>query len=239
MSQGSQFLIAVCDDNDMDREQVVRLTQGYCRKEGIDCLVTAYDSASALLSAMEGGEKYHLLLLDVMMDHLNGMGLAVTLRRHKDDTAIVFISSNREMALQGYEVSARRFLSKPLNIDKLHEALACCYRLYQDNRAVLLPTAQGLRRIAPADILYVEASERGTRVFLSNGRIDTSLRIFEYESILPQKQFILCHRAFVANLAVVQSIRRYELELTDGTVVPVSKHRFAFVKDRLVEYLKM
>ena len=238
MSQGSQFLIAVCDDNHIDREQVVCLTQDYFRAADVECDVRAYDSGSALLAAIKGGEKYHLLILDVMMDQLDGMGLAAFLRRQKDDTAIVFISSNREMALRGYEVSAKRFLGKPLDTDKLHEALECCYQLYQENRAVLLPTAQGLRRISPADILCVEASERGTKVYLPNGRIDTSLRIFEYENILPQKQFILCHRAFVANLAAVQSIRRYELELNDGRIVPVSKHRYAFVRDRLVDYLK-
>ena len=235
----SQFLIAVCDDERNDREQIARLTQAYFHRQNVDCCIRTYDSAEALLAAMEGGEKMHLLILDVMMDGLDGIGLASALRRKKDDTTIIFVSGNLEMALQGYEVAAARFLAKPLKTEKLHEALNHCYGLFQQNREILLPTAQGLRRISPADILYVEASERGTRVCLANERIDTSLRIFEQESLLPQNQFLLCHRAFVVNLAAVQSIRRNELELRDGTVVPVSKHRFAFVKDRLVEYLKL
>ena len=75
-------------------------------------------------------------------------------------------------------------------------------------------------------------------MFLPNEKIDTSLRIFEQEAMLPQKQFVFCHRAFIVNLAAVKYIRRYELELHNGMLVPVSKYRFNFVKDRLIEYLR-
>ena len=239
MSNGSQFLIAVCDDDRQDRESMTHLARTYYSSENVEYSIKMYDSGTDLLSAIDSGERFNLLVLDVMMDSLDGISLASVLRRKKDDTTIVFMSSNLEMALQGYEVAAARYLSKPLKQEKVNEALSYAYRHFQDNREVLLPTTQGLRRIAPMDILYVEATERGSRVILANERIDTSLRIFEQENLLPRNQFILCHRAFVVNLAAVRSIRRYELELNDGKVVPVSKHRFAFVKDRLVDYLKI
>lgn len=238
MYSETQFLIAVCDDEKQDREEIAKLAEDYYQKEHVAHSIKTYESGTALLEAIEHGERFHLLILDVMMDQLDGIGLAAALRRQKDDTTIVFVSTNREMALQGYEVAATRYLSKPLKIDKFHEALSWCYQLFYENREVLFTTPQGMRRISPMDILYVEAGERGTRVFLENERVDTSLRIFEQESLLPQKQFLLCHRAFLVNLSAVRYIRRYELELYNGAVVPVSKHRFAFVKEKLVEYLK-
>ena len=234
----SQYSIAVCDDVASDREEIVRLTGSYYRDEGVGFNIKEYESGTSLLSAIECGEKFHLLILDVMMDNLDGIGLAAVLRSQRDDTTIVFVSSNREMALQGYEVVATRYLSKPLDEVKFQEALAYCYQNFQETREILVPTVQGGRRIVPLDILYVEAGERGTKVFLPDERIDTSLRIFEQEAMLPQKQFVLCHRAFIVNLAAVKYIRRYELELYNGMLVPVSKHRFNFVKDRLIEYLK-
>lgn len=239
MLNNGQYSIAVCDDTASDREEIVRLTEAYYREEGVGFSIKDYESATSLLAAIEGGEKFHLLILDVMMDNLDGIGLAAVLRSQKNDTTIVFVSLNREMALQGYEVAATRYLSKPLDIEKFHESLACCYQNFQETREILVPTAQGGCRIAPLDILYVEAGERGTKVFLPNEKIDTSLRIFEQEAMLPQKQFVLCHRAFLVNLAAVKYIRRYELELHNGMLVPVSKHRFNFVKDRLIEYLKV
>ena len=238
MSNG-QYSIAVCDDIASDREEIVRLTEAYYREEGVAFRIKDYESAASLLAAIEGGEKFHLLLLDVMMENLNGIELAAALRRQRDDTAIVFVSLNREMALLGYEVAAARYLSKPLNVEKLQEALAFCYQSFHESREILVPTAKGGLRIVPQDIFFVEAGERGTRVFLPDEKIDTSLRMFEQEAMLPQKQFVLCHRAFLVNLAAVKYIRRYELELQNGMVVPISKHRFNFVKDRLIEYLKV
>lgn len=239
MQQSSQFLVAVCDDMQTDREEIAGLVEVYYRNENIDCAVKTYESGEALLKAIESGEKFHLLILDVMMDNLDGIGLASLLRKQRNDTAIVFVSINREMALQGYEVSAIRYLSKPIHVEKLNEALSFCYQIFQESREIMMPTVQGLRRIAPMDILYIEAGGRGTKVVLSNEQVDTSLRIFEQEDMLSGKQFLLCHRAFLVNLAAVRYIRRYELELTDGTVIPVSKHRFSYVNEKFMDYLKM
>ena len=43
------------------------------------------------------------------------MALAAALREKGDHTAIIFISSNLEMALRGYEVEAARYLAKPVD----------------------------------------------------------------------------------------------------------------------------
>lgn len=239
MQQSSQFLVAVCDDEQTDREEIAGLVEAYYKNESIDCAVKTYESGEALLKAMESGEKFHLLILDVMMDNLDGIGLASLLRKQRNDTTIVFVSINREMALRGYEVSAVRYLSKPIHVEKLNEALSFCYQIFQESREIVMPTSQGFRRIAPLDILYIEAGGRGTKVFLPNEQVETSLRIFEQEDVLPRKQFLLCHRAFLVNLAAVRYIRCYELELTDGTVIPVSKHRFSYVKEKFMDYLMM
>ena len=98
--------IAVCDDEPMDRQQAEMLTTDIMTAEGLAYSLSGYESATALLTAIQGGAQFHILLLDVMMEGLDGMELAAALRKLGDSTAIIFISSNREMALRGYEVSA-------------------------------------------------------------------------------------------------------------------------------------
>lgn len=63
--------------------------------------------------------------------------------------------------------------------------------------------------------------------------------MFELEALLPQTQFVLCHRAFLVNLAYAKYIRCYEVELQNGLLVPVSKHRYAETKQKLIQYLKL
>ena len=115
--------IALCDDEPGDRSLLAGLARQVTAQEEITCELVQYDSSTALLRAIEAGAAYDTLLLDVVMPDMDGMQLAAALRKQKNNTSIVFVSSNREMALMGYEVAAVRFLSKSAQEDKLREAL--------------------------------------------------------------------------------------------------------------------
>ena len=233
-----QLQIAVCDDEAIDRQQAADLTREIMKAEGLVCDLSAYESGAALLAAIQGGAQFHILLLDVMMDGLDGMELAAALRELGDSTAIIFISTNREMALRGYEVSAARYLAKPLREDQLREALLYCYKTFCEKKELLLPTEKGQSRLAPSGIIYAEPWERGSRLWLTGGPIETSVRISELASMLPERSFTFCHRTILVNLAFIKHLRANELELADGRTLPVSKHRVCELKKRLLGYMQ-
>ena len=232
-----QLHIAVCDDETIDREQTIRMTQEVLRAEGIAFRISAYGESGSLLAAVQDGTQFQILLLDVMMEGLNGMDLAAGLRRLGDRTAIIFISSNRDMALRGYEVSALRYLAKPVDPERLREALLYCCETQFLQKAVLLPAAGGQIRILPSDIIYAESWERGVRLILEDGQSDASVKISDLAAMLPERQFVLCHRTVLVNLAFVQSIRYCELELKTGKILPISKYRQAETRQKLMRYL--
>ena len=232
-----QVHIAVCDDEPTDRQQTTELAREIMAGEGLSCTLSGYESAADLLAAIQGGAQFHILLLDVIMDGLDGMGLAAALRTLGDSAAIIFISSNREMALQGYEVSAARYLAKPVQRPKLQEALLYCYKAFCECREILLPTEKGQSRLSPADIIYAEPWERGARLQLTSGPIETSIRISELAAMLPERSFTFCHRTILVNLAFVRHLRSREIELADGRTLPVSKYRVPDLKKRLLGYL--
>lgn len=231
------YCIAVCDDEFMDCRHTIGLTREIMDTEGIACEISQYTSSTALLAAIRAGSKYQLLLLDVMMDGLDGMNLAAALREAGDGTSIVFISSNRDMALKGYEVAASRYLAKPIQADQLREALLHCYRMYCEQAELLLSTERGQSRIHPADIVYAESWKRGSRLKLVNGFTETTARISELAASLPERNFTFCHRTILVNLAFVKHLRSQEIELKDGSILPVSKYRLSEVKKRLLNYL--
>ena len=81
--------IAVCDDESADRQQATGLTREIMAAEGLPCDLSAYESGVVLLNAIQSGAQFHILLLDMMMDGLDGMELAATLRELGDSTAII------------------------------------------------------------------------------------------------------------------------------------------------------
>lgn len=238
ISADTSVSIAICDDDPGDLIKMEVMTKELLEAEKISCVISKFGNAVSLLSAIENGEKFNILLLDVMMEHFNGMELAAVLRRQGNDAAIVFVSSSREMALLGYEVSAVRYLEKPLRREKLQEALRYCCQEHLTQKEILLPTADGQRRILISDLIYIESWNRGTRLVLVDGECKTSAKISELERTLPNERFVLCHRTLLVNLGFVQSIRYCELTLRNGQVLPVSKYRQAQIKESLLRYLR-
>ena len=233
-----RYDIAVCDDVQTDREETAQLTEEICKAEGILPTIARFERAEALLEAIQG-EHFALLLVDVLLPGLDGMELARVLRGQNEQASIVFISCNREMALQGYEVSAARYLAKPLDPEKLKEAILFCYGQYQKERELLVSVGGSMRRIAPRDIYYAEIMGRKCRIRLEQEECDVSLSMSELEAMLPEHDFIRCHQSFLVNWHHVQSLRTDVIELTDKRIVPVSKHRVKQVRQAFVDYMKM
>lgn len=230
--------LAVCDDDASDRSRIQSEAYAIADEEGFRCDIVCFDNGAELLAAIRAGEQYHALLLDVMMPGMTGMELAAALRARQDETAIVFISSNREMALCGYEVAAARFLAKPMDREKLREALLFCCRRSEGRAEITLPTARGTRGFTLSEIVYAETWGRGLRLVLQDGEEEVGMKISELEAMLPPRRFVLCHRAFLVNLEYVQYLRYCEIELKTGGVLPVSKYRQNATRERLMLYLE-
>ena len=236
-SMDYKIRIAVCDDEKKDCIEIVSMVMSILQKECISYTVTAYDHAKELLDDIKNGDLFQILILDVLMDEMDGMELARELRKLEINAAIVFVSGNREMALCGYEVSAARYLEKPLDEEKLKEALLYCIGSKQTKREILIPTAQGQRRISVSDIQYAEAFDRGARFVLDDEKVECRLKFGEVGRMLPKSMFLLCHRAYIVNLSCVKFIRNYEFELKNGWIVPIGKGRYADVYKTFVSYL--
>lgn len=230
--------IAICDDEKTYLEQIAEMTKNILNKEELFHSITTYDSCKELLQNIESGAEYHILLLDIMMDELDGMKFARILREKKIKSSIIFISSNREMALMGYEVSAVRYLQKPLIEEKLEEALRYCFEQWQKKEEILLTTDYGRYRVALEDIQYVEAFDRGTQIVLEQDVIDVKMKFRDIMGMLPETLFVQSHRAYIVNLSHVKKIRMNEFEMDCGRKVPISKYRYNEVSKQFFDYLQ-
>ena len=237
MSMDHKVKIAVCDDRQADLEKIVSMAKEILQDENIPHKIYGYDNAKLLLNDIQTGVQYDILLLDALMAGMSGMELAVELRKQHNNITIVFVSANREMALYGYEVSAVRYLAKPLDEGKMKEAILYCCRSGQDKKQILLPTNHSLHRISISDIQFVEAFGRGAKFVLVNETVESKLKLSELEDLLPKSEFILCHRSYMVNLSYVKHISRCEFLLTNEQNVPISKGRYSQVYKKFVEYI--
>lgn len=237
MPTSQELRIAVCDDQATDLAVTIRMTEAILGELQTPYILDRYESGERLLSDLVGGKVYHLLLLDVMMEGLDGMQLAAGLEPLERKPQVVFISSNRDMALYGYRVNATRYLAKPLDAADLREALTYCIRIWQTKKEILLPTDRGKQRTSLADIQFAEAFDRGTRLVLKDETLEVRLKFSEIETMLPGPDFLTCHRGFVVNLGCVKYVHQYEFVLKSGLTVPIGKARYSEIKQKFTGYL--
>ena len=127
--------IAICDDDlSLDKQLRQFIHETY---RDIDMLIDLYNSGEQFLNKISSSKiKYDLVLLDIEMNEVSGLKVATELKKTFPETYIVFITSHDEFALTGYEVSAFRFLVKPIQAPKLLEAIESVKKEILDKRTI-------------------------------------------------------------------------------------------------------
>ena len=98
------------------------------------------------------------------MNEVSGLKVATELKKTFSNTHIVFITSHDEFALTGYEVSAFRFLVKPIQAPKLLEAIEAVKKQILDKRTIQVQDMDRQTILYVNDILYLEAQNKNVKI---------------------------------------------------------------------------
>jgi two-component system response regulator MprA len=124
--------VLVADDDRAIRESLARALE----LEGYDVAVVA-DGVEAL--ALARRDTFDALVLDVMMPHIDGLGVCRVLRADGERTPVLMLTARVETSdrVAGLDAGADDYLSKPFELDELLARLRALLR-----RAI--PAADGL-----------------------------------------------------------------------------------------------
>lgn len=148
--------IAICDDDLILSKTLYQFIFETYRD--IDLFIDQYHSGEEFLNKVVSSNKtYDLLLLDIEMDKISGIAVAKELKKLSPKTYIVFITSHDEFATVGYEVSAFRYLVKPIKKAKLIEAIEAVKTELLSQKSITVQNREGEYVIPISDILCLEA----------------------------------------------------------------------------------
>jgi DNA-binding LytR/AlgR family response regulator len=206
------FKIAICDD-EMTSLMINRaLTEQVLEEEHIEYQITTFEDMYTMMKGvLDDNSDFDLLLSDILAVGMNGIEAAEEIRRLGDKLPIVFISSTAEYALDGYRVNALRYLQKPVQIDKLREALLEAYSNIGKKRTEYLSfqVADKFYKVNYDDIIYLESMGRDTYVVTKTESITVHAKFSDMENKLPSDRFVRCHRSYIINMSEVKDIARY------------------------------
>ena len=197
-------------------------------------------SSPAELIELAAKMRIDILIADIVMPDGQPSGIDVVERLYPElsSTQIIYVSGYLEQAPEAYRTPHVYFLLKPVNPDKMREALArACTTLKKAHPPMLhVKSGHRDRLINVTTISYIESNLHKATVHSKTGDYETYMRLDDIQRQLPAG-FSRCHRSFLVNLAYVASLEGAELTLHNGTHIPVSRRRARQVQHDLLVHL--
>lgn len=230
--------IIVCDDEKIFREQVRQEVEEYFGK--LDCNCVEYKDGMELVEDYKKGRQMDAVFLDIEMEQVDGMDAAKQLRELGLQAPILFLTSHVELAMDGYEVAAFRFLPKPIVKEKLLRALADLKEeLFEKQKMMIHYEGEDVVLFVD-DIIYIEAMNNSISIVLTDGEYTIRKKLSDIEKELKElsDHFFRVHRGYLINLAHVKKHQTKEVLLTGDVSLPISRSVAGDFKESLFCYVR-
>jgi len=230
--------IAICDDEEKYRIQL---------KTVLDKLLINTDddietfSDGNILALKFAESPFDLVFLDIEMPEIDGITLARKLRAVSEKVFIVFLTGHVEYALEGYEVNALRYLTKPVDIDKLKEVLNYVRDKIGSARQIIIREDGEEIILNVNDVVYIESMNQNVRIVTTTGEHTIRYNIGDFEEQLKDDGFFRSHRGYLISLSKVKKLIKTDVVLDGGAdeiVLPVSRSNIKPLKDALYSYVE-
>ena len=207
----------IVEDEANSREILRSYLADYCPEVLLEGEAASMDEGLALI----GKKDPDLVFLDVEMPFGTAFDMLDRLPDRSFDT--IFVTAYRQYAMEALNAHAAYYLMKPIAIDELIKAVAYVKKgrekeLAMESRLlrskagkaegkITLPEQEGFKVLDVADILYCEAEDNYTHIYLEKRRLLVSKTLKYVEEALAGYPFARIHKSFLVN---VNEVVRYK-----------------------------
>lgn len=246
-AEKSPLRVLIVDDEPLARRRLVQMLGGVPDVQ----IVGEADGGREALRLTQS-LRPEVLLLDIEMPGVDGFSVVRDLPAG-DAPAIVFVTAFQDHAVKAFELRVTDFVVKPVARDRLAAALDQARQTLQARRAgerlaelqshlaklearalsgsepsLWVKIGSDKRRLALADILWLEAERDFVKVYTTTQTHLVSAMLGEMEATLDAETFLRVHRSAIVRKEKVRAVLRGRfsapvLELENGQRVPVGR----------------
>jgi DNA-binding LytR/AlgR family response regulator len=246
----------IIDDEPPARARLSRMLAAHSSVVGV--IGEARDGLEALEKI--SGLRPDLIFLDVEMPGLNGFQVLQSLPADVTLPLIIFTTGYDQHALAAFEANAIAYLLKPVEAERLREALDRAWRIHSfeprrgaerralssfiQNAPAPLQQVVGRKRdrfflLSPEEIIFFRADGGIVRAHTAIEGYWVNYQLNYLEACLPEEMFFRAHRSVIVNLTKVKEMRPYSkssflLLMSDQaqTEIKVSERQAALLRRR-------
>lgn len=231
------------DDEPDGIKALQRMLQLHCPQ--VEVIATC--SSAAIAKSRISELSPELVFLDIQMPGKSGIELLEEIGRKRFE--VIFVTAYQEYMLQALQFSAADYLLKPVDEDRLIEAIQRVEKrieLGQEDRAgallhnlaaagkpsemrLTLPTLKGFIVLKLEEIIFCEAERSYTIFHLEGGKtVTVSKPLLDYDHLLRETSFFRVHKSFLINLLHVKEYQRGEggiVIMSNSAEIEVSRRK--------------
>lgn len=158
-----------------------------------------------------------LVLLDIQMPGPDGMVLAQTLRNLPKPPALIFVTAHSMYAAGAFEVDAVDYLTKPVRLERLQQAITKVRRLRareganqstEPAAALVIRDRGRAERVPLPQIIYLKAEQKYVTVRTASRTYILDSSLSELENRFPN-QFLRIHRNALVNPPQIRVLEKH------------------------------
>lgn len=212
---------------------------------------TASDGAQALARIAELSPD--LVLLDLTMPELDGLGVARRLSEQADPPAVIFVTAHDNHAVEAFDLDAVDYVLKPVEKDRLDRAIKRATARRGGGgggggegaapspwlEELWVPHRSELVRIGVSEVGRIDAERDYVRLHVGEGETRRSYLLLQtiagLEARLDPDRFIRIHRSVILRRDRIAGLRHdglgvWSVETSDGETLRIGRTYLAKVK---------
>ncbi|MFR4810623.1 MAG: LytR/AlgR family response regulator transcription factor [Clostridium perfringens] len=232
--------IGICDDDQRFLNELALKINNLNIVDSESLQVEKFISGENLIFELEENpNRFSILIVDIVMNGINGIEVSKILRRYGYDGIIIFLTSSKEYALESFEVFPMAYILKE-NIDNVfEEILLKAIKNLKVNtvKKIAISDKETEKTINVSTIIYIESLNKKIILHKSsneNEEIKGSLK-FIYEKI-KEYGFIRCHKSYIINAKYIHSFNCTNCTLKNNYVIPIGRKFSEEFKERFLTY---
>ena len=229
----------IIDDERLARKELIRLMEGYKEIEIVDEASNAEEAIEKIQEHSPG-----LIFLDVQMPGKTGFELLEELERVPQ---VIFTTAYDEFALKAFDVNALDYLLKPIQADRLAEAMKkvdftedfgrADYKLGKEDQ-VFVKDGDKCWFVKLEKVRLFESDGNYIKVYFDTVRPMIHKSLNALDERLDERMFFRASRKHIINLGWVEKIDTWFnggllVELKGGDKIEVSRRQAARFKERM------
>ncbi|ANF52849.1 DNA-binding response regulator [Chryseobacterium glaciei] len=213
----------IVDDND-----IARTTLAHLAKQISDLtIVNEYSNAIEAYHYLQTNP-VDLIFLDIEMPEMTGIELTKTLSGK--DTIIIFTSSNKEYALEAFELNIADYILKPITPARFLQAMSKAQAIFESKKEnvqvnkdefLFVRDSNITRRLKLDDIFYAEAMGDYVKFYTKEKMFAIHGTMKSAEERLPKDHFIRVHRSYIIAVGKIDTLQDGGI-MINGKFIPVA-----------------